>query len=77
MAGGIPAEEKQKAGEEAITLARQALEIRTQLHGTESVEVALVMGVLADVLNYFNILNNDEVIRHRSPSLVEWKADRL
>ena len=32
-AGGIPPEGKQKAGEEAITLARQALELNTQLHG--------------------------------------------
>ena len=63
-AGGIPRERKQKAGEEATKFARQALEIHTQLHGTESTEVALSAGVLADVLSYFNIVDdNDEVFR--------------
>ena len=61
--GGIPPEEKQKAGQEAIALARKALEIRTQLHGTESSEVANNMVVLAEALDYFNDLENDEVLR--------------
>ena len=39
-AGGIPSEEKQKAGEESITLARKALELQIQLDGTESIDVA-------------------------------------
>ena len=34
IVGGIPPSEKQKAGEEAITLFRKALEIHTQLNGT-------------------------------------------
>ena len=63
QAGGIPPEEKQKAGEEAIALARKALEIHTQLHGTMSERVALDMIVLADALNYFNDVDDDEVLR--------------
>ena len=62
-AGGIPPEEKQKAGEEAIELARKALEIHTQLRGTESAKVAMAMGALADVLDYFNNVDDDEVLR--------------
>ena len=62
-AGGIPPEEKQKAGEEAIALARKALEIHTQLQGTESDRVANGMRVLADVLGYFNDVDDDEILR--------------
>ena len=62
-AGGIPPEGKQKAGEEAITLARQALEIHTQLFGTESVDVARCMGTLSDAQEYFNNIDDDEVLR--------------
>ena len=62
-AGGIPPEEKQKAGEEAIELARQALKIHTQLLGTESDKVALDMAALADALNHFNNVDDDEVLR--------------
>ena len=60
--GGIPPEEKQKVGEEAIVLARQALKLHTQVCGTESKDVALDMGILADVLNYFNDVNDDDEI---------------
>ena len=62
-ARGIPPEAKQKAGEEAMTLARKALEIRIQLYGTENVKVAGTMGTLADVLDYFNDVDNDEILR--------------
>ena len=62
-AGGIPPEEMQKAGEKAIVLARQALEIRTQLYGTERVDVANDMGGLADALDFFNDVDDDEVLR--------------
>ena len=62
-AGGIPPEEKQKAGEEAIALARKALEINTQLHGTESTRVANGMTTLAGALNYFNNVDDDEILR--------------
>ena len=62
--GGIPLEEKQKAGQEAITLARNALEIHTQLYGTEDDQVANDMIVLAEALDYFNDFENDEVLRH-------------
>ena len=60
--GGIPPEGKQKAGEEAIELARNALEIRTQLDGNGSIEVALSKGYLADALDYFNNIDDDEVL---------------
>ena len=63
QAGGIPPEEKQKAGEEAIALARKALEIHTQLEGTESHRVATDMRALAGVLDYFNDVDDDEVLR--------------
>ena len=62
-AGGIPLEEKQKAGEEAIALARKALEIEIQLHGTENIEVAQDMRALASVLDYFNDVDDDEILR--------------
>ena len=62
-AGGIPPERKQKAGEEAIALARKALEIYTQLCGTESAEIAVSMGTLANVLDYFNNVDDDEILR--------------
>ena len=61
--GGIPPEEMQKAGQEAIALARRALEIHTQLYGTESNEVANDMDVLADALAYFNDDDDEEVLR--------------
>ena len=60
--GGIPPEGKQKAGEEAIELARKALEIRTQLDGNGSIEVAVRKGNLADALDYFNNIDDDEVL---------------
>ena len=63
MAGGIPPEGKQKAGEEAIALARKALEINTQLFGAESSSVAMVVGSLADLLDCFGDVDNDETLR--------------
>jgi hypothetical protein len=62
-AGGIPSEEKQRAGERAIAAARQALEIHTPMHGTESIEVAQDMTVLADALAVFNDVDDSEVFR--------------
>ena len=59
---GIPPEEKQKAGQEAIALARRAVEIHTQLEGTESVVVANSMGVLAEAMDHFNNDDDDEEI---------------
>ena len=61
--GGIPPAEKQKAGEEAIALARQALKLHTQILGSESSEVAGDMRALADVLDYFNDVDDDEILR--------------
>ena len=63
QAGGIPPEGKQKAGEEAIELIRKALEIHTQQEGTESVKVAADMIAVSDTLDYFNDVNDDEILR--------------
>ena len=60
--GGIPPEEKQKAGQEAIALARRALEIHTQLHGTEHDNVANDMLALGESLDYFNDNEEEEVL---------------
>jgi tetratricopeptide (TPR) repeat protein len=63
MAGGIPPERKQKEGEEAIALARQALKLHTQLHGTtERADVASSMSALANVLAYFNKVDDDNEV---------------
>ena len=62
QAGGIPPEEKQKTGKEAIMLLHKAMEIHAQLHGAESVNVAQDIGTLAHVLAYFNNID-DEVLR--------------
>ena len=63
--GCIPPGEKQKAGQEAIALARRALEIHTQLYGTEDDEVANDMALLAEALGYFNDFDDEveEVLR--------------
>ena len=57
--GGIPPTEQQKVGKEAIEHARKALEMHTQLCGTESSRVAGAMGSLADILNHFNDIDDD------------------
>ena len=61
MAGGIPPEGKQKAGEEVIELARKALEIHTQLHGTESAIVAADMIAIGEAKGHFNNVDDDEI----------------
>ena len=61
--GDIPPEENQTVGQEAIALARRALEIRTQLNGLEHGDVANDMSLLADTLEYFNNVDDDEVLR--------------
>ena len=58
----IPPEANQAVGQEAIGLARRALEIHTQLHGSEHY-VSNAMRVLADVLDYFNDVDDDEILR--------------
>ena len=65
---GIPPEDKQKAGEEAIEHARRALELFNQLHGTESTKAAGAMSGLADALSYFN-KDDDEVISLREKAI--------
>ena len=69
VAGGIPQKEQQKAGEEAIELARKALELHTRLFGIESDHVAGDMTTLADVLDFFNDVDDDEVSRLRKQSI--------
>ena len=61
--GGIPPERKKKEGGDAIEYSRQALKLHTQLHGIESAEVGKDMGVLADILDYFNDVDDDEIPR--------------
>ena len=68
-AGGIPPEEQQKAGEEAIALARQALKLHTQLRGTERAEVAHDMSILADVLDHFIDVDDDQILRLREQAI--------
>ena len=64
QAGGIPPEQKQRAGHDAIAGARKALEIHTQLYGTEHERVANDMSVLAEALDFFNdVDDDDEVLR--------------
>ena len=62
-AGGIPPNEKQKAGEEVIALARKALALHTELCGTESLKVAGDMNALADALDHFKDADDDEILR--------------
>ena len=58
---GIPLLERKKAGEDAIALARKALEIHTELHGADSEKVANDMGLLANVLRYFGDVNDEAI----------------
>ena len=68
LKGGIPPEKKQKAGEEAIVLARRASEYRQE---GEVPEVAYNMDLLADILSYFNgNYNKEEITRLREQSKV-------
>ena len=61
--GDIPPEANQTVGQEAIALARRALEIRTQLHGLGNEHTANDMRTLADMLDYFNGNEDVEVLR--------------
>ena len=61
--GGVSSDKKQKTGEHAIALARQALEIHTQMYGADDDEVANDAGVLAELLDHFNNVDDDEVLR--------------
>ena len=71
--GSIPPEGKQKAGEEAIELARKALEIYTHLHGTDNVYVAGSMSTLASVLDYFNDIDDEEILRLHEQSIAIYR----
>ena len=61
--GDIPPEANQAVGQEAIGLARRALEIHTQLNGLEAEDVANATSLLADALEHFNNVDDDEVLR--------------
>ena len=61
--GDIPPEANQTVGQEAIALARRALEIHTQLTGLEHEDVATAMSLLADTLDYFDNVDDVEVLR--------------
>ena len=69
QSGSIPLQEKKKAGEEAIEHASKALELRTQVHGTESAKVGGAMSMLSTVLDYFNDVEDGEVLRLRDQSI--------
>ena len=73
QAGGIPSEEKEKVGEEAIALARKAMQINTQLHGTESLYVADDMTALTSVLDHFNNVDDDEILRLNERALAIYR----
>ena len=68
QAGGIPPEEKQAAGKEAIALARKALQIHKKLAGAFAstvpgvlvTKIAFNMGTLSQALEYFNDDENDD-----------------
>ena len=57
--GGIPAEEEQEAGKEAIARARQALKISSRLRGMENRTIMNFMSTLAQLLNYFSQADDD------------------
>ena len=61
--GDMPAEEQKKAGVEAIMRSRRALEIDTQLYGAESIKIAEDMTLIAQILDFFDHVDNDEVLR--------------
>ena len=61
--GDVPPEANQTVAHEAIGLARRALEIHTQLYGLEHANVAHDVSLLARSLNYFNNVDDDEVLR--------------
>ena len=60
--GDIPPEANQVVGLEAIGLARRALEIHIELYGLEHKDVADAMDLLARALDYFNNIDDDEVL---------------
>ena len=61
--GDVPPEANQAVAQEAIGLARRALEIHAQIHGLKHADVANAMDLLARALNYFNNADDDEVLR--------------
>ena len=65
----IPPEANQAVGQEAIGLARRALEINTQLYGLEDDSVANAMNLVADALDYFNNVDDVEVLRLHEQSI--------
>ena len=68
--GGMPAEEKQESGREAITMARRALEIHTQLNGRESEYVAQDMLLLASLLDHFSEQENEAITLRKQAKVI-------
>ena len=78
--GGIPPGEKQKAGEEAIALACQALELHIRLYGTESAKVAKIRAYwpMCWITSSTLMMTRSFVSKSkRLPSIVECKTIRL
>ena len=68
--GGIPSEELVLAEHLSIARARQSVEINSKEYGAHSEHVALSMGTLSDVLDYFSEGRNDEVLVLNEQALV-------
>jgi len=63
QSGSIPPAQQPNAGREAIAHVRRALEIHTQLYGTENNDVANDMLILAEALGYIKSDDDEEVFR--------------
>ena len=74
--GGLPLEGKKKAGEEAIELARQALEIHTQLYGSECAKIADDLMTLAGALDFFIDVDDDEIPRMYQQAISIYRRDQ-
>ena len=61
--GGISLEVIPKAGKAAIAHARQSVELSTQLYGTNDGITATYMIQLAQILDFFNDTDDDEILR--------------
>lgn len=81
MRGPHPNMTKPKSGEEAVSLARQALQINTRMHGVDSHQVASSLLSLADVLRSYNndVENNEIILLYERPSrsLKKFKGTRV
>ena len=72
--GGIPPEEKKKAGEEAIVLARKALEIHTQMYGVENSNISTTMTTMKSFV--FTSKQLPSLFAHKVVCLRMWRMAR-